>query len=131
MKVKMNKGNVLWLATIAYASLLMWLAIANVPSNIDSISAWHLDKLGHAAAYSVLGVLLARSLWLSGAGLSKGLVAGCAIAIAVGYGVITERIQTLISWRSLEGLDAAADAVGALVGGIVWSRLEPRKSRED
>jgi len=130
MKARTTTVNVLWLATIAYASLLMWLAIVHVPMRMVPASQWQLDKLYHGVAYMVLGVLVARTLWLSGPSLSRRLVAACAIAVVLGYGVMTERLQAAVYWRSVEELDAAANAAGALLGVAVWSRLEPRESGE-
>ena len=125
----MNRASAVWLVTMAYASALMWLAIANVPSRLDAASAFQLDKLWHACAYMLLAVLVARTLWLSAPGGSRGLVAACAIATALGYSMITERMQTTISWRTLEGFDAAANAAGVMVGVFAWSKLEPKESR--
>lgn len=129
MDVPMNRASAVWAATMAYASVLMWLAIANVPSRLDAGSAFQLDKLWHAGAYMLLAVLVARTLWLSAPGGSRGLVAACAIATAMGYAMITERMQATVSWRTSEGFDAAANAAGVLAGVFAWSRLEAKESR--
>lgn len=72
--------------------------------------AWfvHIDKWLHGATFAVLAVWFAgqyraRSYWRIGIGL-------------ILFGVLTEACQRLVTYRSADWFDIAADAAGIIVG---------------
>jgi VanZ family protein len=76
-------------------------------------SAPGLDKLVHAGSF--FGLAIAWR-W---AGLSMPVVA----ALGLVLGAVTEYGQGLLPWpRSADPIDFLADAVGVLVGLVVWAR---------
>ena len=77
------------------------------------LAAWFInaDKWLHAFTFAVLAIWFSgqyrpRSYWRIAAGL-------------LAFGVLIEAVQRLVSYRSAEGLDIVADAVGILVGLLI------------
>jgi len=101
-----------WVAFVVAASL--------VPAGAGHVPRLPInDKVGHFASYAVLALLgmpLARSprarafVWLAIVGLGAGL----------------EALQLLVPGRAAEGGDLLADALGALVGTLIWLALRRR-----
>ena len=90
---------------IFYASSLHQ---APLPPNIS-------DKLGHLAAYAVLGVLVTRG---TGGGLPVRVtwrLAAFSLLVTALYGVSDELHQWFVPGRSADVLDIAADAAGGLL----------------
>ena len=82
-----------------------------------------LDKWAHALGYGVLAVLLAwgrRTRAVAAVLVLGGLVAG--------YGAAIEGLQALVPTREASVADGVANALGALVGGLVW--LVARRGRD-
>jgi len=103
----------------AWAGLLIWLGTRPA----DGLpAAWPgVDKLAHAGAYGLLGLLVARaagarSVWLPAL---AGLV----------WGALDEWLQASVPGRSSDLLDIAADTIGALLGGWVAIRTAARGPR--
>jgi VanZ family protein len=101
----------LWLPVAAWAALIF--ALSSVPS-LDSGLSWDtpLRKAAHLSEYAILGALLLRALrrpapaWLVG----------------VAYAVTDEFHQHFVSGRNGNPVDVAIDAVGLLIGVVVYRR---------
>jgi VanZ family protein len=76
------------------------------------------DKVLHVGSYAVLAVLVAFAM-RAGGRRALALVA----VIAVGYGAAIELLQAPIPWRTLDALDATANAAGALLGVAAWTAI--------
>lgn len=76
------------------------------------------DKLLHAAAYAVLGLLLYRAFNTMDKRISPIRLAALSIFLTALYGVSDEIHQYFVPSRSAEFLDFAADAIGGGVGVI-------------
>lgn len=97
--------------------IVCWLSLTPSPPQIPGAFGW--DKLQHAGAYGLLTVLILqlfitlqfvpqKACWTAG-------------SIAVGYGALLEFLQLLVhTGRVAEWLDLVADAVGALLAGILY-----------
>jgi len=102
-----------------WAALLLFLG-SRTPQQLPDAPLLDLpgaDKLAHALAYGGLGYLLARARGPGSAGraLMTGLVAGLA------WGLLDETVQAFAPGRHADGLDLAADALGA--AGGAWLRF--------
>ncbi|UNC93967.1 VanZ family protein [Candidatus Contubernalis alkalaceticus] len=76
-------------------------------------------KNAHFCAYLILGFLVVKALWISGAAGVKGMV--LALVICVLYAVSDEVHQMFIPGRSGEVRDVFIDSVGAGIGiGLYW-----------
>ena len=88
------------------------------------------DKLIHAGLYLVLGALCCRALLY---GLPSGHRPVRRIALAAGlaalYGLSAELHQGWVPGRQVQALDLMADAMGGLLGALLWVRLQPLLSR--
>jgi VanZ family protein len=101
----------LWLPVVAWAALIF--ALSSIPS-LDSGLAWDtlLRKIAHVAEYAILGALFLRALrrpvpaWLSG----------------VAYAVTDEFHQHFVAGRHGAPVDVAIDALGVLVGVVIFWR---------
>jgi VanZ family protein len=92
------------------------LGLSLLPPSAPPMPDFGWDKLNHAVAFFVLGVLALKSFPGSGWLVVLGLVA---------FGVLVEVLQGLSGYRVAEWGDLLADFVGivAAVGlGLVWSR---------
>jgi VanZ family protein len=115
--------------------VLVWCAVifglSAIPSLGTGLGTWDLllRKLAHMTEYAVLAVLLARAL--SAGGRAHDRAAPFALGLAVLYAATDEIHQTFVRGRHGRPLDVAIDAVGALIGLIVWHRLVTRATRTD
>ncbi|HVM16319.1 MAG TPA: VanZ family protein [Gaiellaceae bacterium] len=101
-----------WLPVLAWAGVIF--ALSSVPGLTTGLGFWDLllRKLAHVAEFAILGALLARALPELYA-----LVAG------VGYAAIDELHQHTVPGRVGTLRDVALDAVGVLVGVLLWRRV--------
>lgn len=102
-------------AVIAWTSLLP-------PDDLPS-TAMVSDKVLHLLGYAILGSLAVLS----------GLRWGVALVAATAFGLVLEVAQGVLGYRSFEGADLLADAVGALAGSLITERVlrEVRRARAD
>ena len=106
----------LWLPVLAWAALIF--ALSSVPDLGTGLGGWDtvLRKLAHAGEYAVLGALLVRA---SGR-------AGLAVGLGAAYAITDEIHQTFVAGRAGSPVDVAIDAVGVLLGVLLWMRLRSR-----
>jgi VanZ family protein len=108
-----------WLPVLVWAAVIF--AFSSVPSFSTELGAWDtiLRKLAHLAEYAILGALLCRALRRP----------RLAVAVATLYAVSDEVHQTFVEGRVGAPLDVGIDAIGALIGVLVWTRLAGRAAR--
>ncbi len=110
----------LWLPVIAYIAFIFWLSSA--PRTAPSFLKWPGgDKAFHTVEYAGLGVLLLRALngsWPSKYEWGQLILAGWFIAMIIGG--LDEYYQQFTPTRSSSVLDWSADAIGALMGQILY-----------
>lgn len=98
-----------WVALLAATLVVCLLPVP--PTGVD-LALPHLDKAGHFGGYAALGAWGAllctrpRQVWA--------LVVGLAA-----YGACIEGLQGLVPWRSADGWDAVANALGAGTGAAL------------
>ena len=104
-----------WLAVVVWAGVIF--AFSSVPSLSTELGTWDtiLRKLAHLAEYAILGALLDRAL------RRPQLVV--AVALAGLYAVTDEVHQLFVEGRHGSPLDVAIDALGALLGVLLWRRV--------
>lgn len=115
-------------AAVAYAGLIYWLSSRPDPFPFVPRGLLSHDKLVHAVAYAVLGILVA--LALSGPRLAGGrrlLLA--AVAVASLYGATDEWHQARVPNRQADAADWVADTAGALGGAALAAAFLRRRSR--
>ena len=107
----------LWLPVVAWAGLIF--ALSSVPDLGTGLGGWDLvlRKLAHAAEYAVLGALLVRA---SGK-------AWPAVALGTLYAISDELHQSFVPGRVGSPLDVALDAIGVLVGVVLWQTVRARR----
>lgn len=116
-----------------WPSLLVWAALVFVGSSIPLPRGPGLDfpvgadKIAHGLAYAVLAGLAVRATSRLG---RRRVFALAAIGAAIVYGALLENWQRLLGGRTTELGDAIANAVGAVVGGLVALYVwRPRRQR--
>ena len=102
-----------WLPVVVWAAVIF--AFSSVPSLSTELGTWDtiLRKLAHLTEYAILGALLCRAVRRP----------AVAVAIATLYAVTDEVHQTFVEGRHGAPLDVGIDAIGAIVGVLVWHRL--------
>ena len=114
------RGVTVWRILYAAASLaIAWTSLLppdDLPSGLGLS-----DKVLHLLGYGGLGVLAVLS----------GLRWPWAITAVVGFGLVMEAAQGLLGYRSFEWAYLGADALGAVAGAVITSRVltEVRRSR--
>lgn len=94
---------------------LIFIIIASlVPSSMPSV--WHLDKVGHFAAY---GSLFALALFAFQATKTRISI----FFLAVGLGIMLEWLQSFVPGRDMSILDAITNTVGLIFGLIFYLLL--------
>jgi len=120
-----------WLNVAGWLAALAWGAFLVIQSGSPTVGGFlarilaHFpvgaDKVGHAAAYTVLGALLT---------LATGRV-WVAVLLATLFGVTDEIHQYFVPWRAADVFDVVADGAGALTGALsvaLLSRLMVRRT---
>ena len=114
-----------WLPAVAWLGLILGLSSVpaqSLPSGGVAAPLWSAAlrySLAHIAEYAVLGALLLRLL--ASYRIFNGWMAPLlAFALAVGFGALDEIYQSFIAGRNSMMADVGLDAVGALLGILVW-----------
>ncbi|MFC7177046.1 VanZ family protein [Halosegnis marinus] len=82
------------------------------------------DKWLHAAGYALLGAAAAYAAFdREGLDARRALAV---VALVAAYGLAIEGIQAPLAARTADLADAAANAVGAVVGTLPWLGVRPR-----
>jgi VanZ family protein len=91
----------------------------------------HLDKIGHVAAFTLLGLLSCAALSLFGK-LSGHMLISVAIGLTI-YAGLDEYTQSWVPGRTADPLDWLADVAGIVAGILlfVWIRRVLRRSASD
>jgi VanZ family protein len=107
----------LWLPVVAWAALIF--VLSSIPDLGTGLGGWDLvlRKIAHAAEFAVLGALLLRATGR----------AGLAFALGVTYAVSDEVHQSFVSGRQGSARDIAIDAVGVLLGIVLWQLARARR----
>jgi VanZ family protein len=102
-----------WLPVLLWAAVIF--AFSSVPSLSSGLGGWDLflRKCAHMTEYAILAVLVARA---------AGSYAW-AFALAVAYACTDELHQVFVRGRHGSPVDVCIDAVGAVVGLGVLSKL--------
>ncbi len=101
---------------ILFGLNLVFIVVASlIPSSMPSI--WHLDKVGHFAAYSSLFTLALFSFqptWIRIA----------AFFLATTLGVAMEWLQSYVPGREVSAIDAIANVAGLVFGIFVYRTIK-------
>ena len=94
----------------AWAALIF--VLSSIPSLSTGLGTWDLvlRKAAHVTEYAILGALLVRAL-------DRPAVA---TALAIGYAATDELHQHFVPGRAGTAVDVAADAVGVLLGVVLY-----------
>ena len=99
---------VLWIVRSLFGEkTATWLADAGIE--------FYIRKVAHFTEYAILGVLVARALFLNGAPHPALALVICAV-----YACLDEFHQFFVSGRSMELRDVCIDSSGALFGILVY-----------
>jgi VanZ family protein len=103
----------LWLPVVFWAGLIF--ALSSVSGLSTDLGVWDtvLRKCAHVVEYAILGAFLQRALWRE----------PLAVLIGSAYAVTDELHQSFVSGRQGSPLDWVIDAVGVVLGVLVFSRL--------
>jgi VanZ family protein len=112
------------LPAAAWAALIFWLSsradLPSVPFAFEGI-----DKLEHAGAYGIFGLLLLLALdW------PRPRAAVLAVGLAALYGITDEWHQSFVPGRQCDPFDWLADAAGALLAVASWIALRRRRREQ-
>jgi len=114
---------VIWAVLIFIAS-----SLTIKVSPIDRFGEWT-DEFYHVVEYAIFGFLLARSFSHSAVEGLRNNVLFTSFFIGAFYGVTDEIHQIFVPGREAAWLDAAADAVGTLLGSVAYCLLARCKTR--
>jgi VanZ family protein len=105
-----------WPSLLAWAGLVFVVSSIPLPQGPGVDLPIAPDKIAHGVAYAVLAGLAVRATSQLG---RRRVVAVAAIGAAIVYGALLENWQRLLGGRATELGDAVANAVGAVIGGLV------------
>jgi VanZ family protein len=116
-----------WLPLIAYCAAIFIQSSFPAPEQLPSFR--FSDKLLHAAAYALMGVLFYRAYaTIPLAAVADRLILLSILSAAL-YGASDEIHQAFVPFRNADVLDAVADAAGAVIGVLGWHSLSARLLR--
>ena len=110
-----------WLPLIAYCLILFLQSSSESPADLPAIE--HVDKVVHAGAYGLLGILFYRayrSRWPNASGWT---MANASLLSAAFYGLSDEIHQYFVPGRSADPWDWLADTTGAMLGVVAYHAL--------
>jgi len=118
--MKLNRNIVNWTAVAAFCALLFVGSVVSIDAGRSELGRLiqGRDKILHAVAYAILAVLACRALARPARGAWAYLVLG--VLFAISYGALLEGLQAGLAPRSCSVADAAANALGAGAGGLLW-----------
>lgn len=107
-----------WTPAVVWATLVL---VATSWPNPGLPQAGHVDKVIHACSYGLLGWLVGRAL-----PATTRVQVAAAFAGLVAFGALDEWHQGFIPGRATSAADLLADAVGALVGLLLFAARRRR-----
>lgn len=113
---------------IGWGPAALWAAVLFLLSEWESPGVRldsGLDKLVHGGLYLVFGFTLAWGKWRTPARAHSAVL----ILVGAAYGLLDEWHQTLVQGRDASLGDAVADALGVLLGFMVFTWLAARYTR--
>jgi VanZ family protein len=118
-------GTKKWLAVGWFLLTTLLLAMpGNALPKTNLVNIPNFDKIVHVGLFAVLTFLALYAL--NQPTFRKKTVVGL---MAIIYGTIMEYVQLhLVAYRSFEGIDIVADAIGAIMGVLVFSLLVKKSS---
>ncbi len=101
-----------WLPVGLWAGVIF--ALSSIPSLGTGLGVWDtiLRKGAHLAEYAILALLLVRAVGREAPALGLGVL----------YAASDELHQSFVRGRHASPVDVAIDAVGLLLGALVWRR---------
>ncbi len=113
-----------WGPAALWAAVLFLLSAWSSPGvSLDS----GLDKVVHGGVYMILGLSLAWGRTRTASGVSVAVL----IVMGVVYGALVEWYQTFVPGREAELMDGLANAIGVLVGYVLFTRFMPYSREGD
>ncbi len=106
-----------WILPLAMMGGIFYLS--HIPGDLLPSIFPNADKLVHGLLYAMLGALMLWAL-VSSKGMLSSTLCGWGIALSTLYGILDEWHQWYVPGRSVEAADVIADAVGALVGVLLY-----------
>jgi VanZ family protein len=113
-----------WMPLIVYMLALVALSVGPTLPSDGKLAGISIDKLYHAGAYAIMGVLVARAVTTSQAN-QKGLGSVAAVLVAtlacLLFGAAIEILQCFTPPRTASLLDTAADGIGGVAGSTLFA----------
>ncbi len=110
-----------WLPTLIYCVLIFILSSFSKPFPKSLVLLN--DKLLHIVEYSILGFLLARSIFSLDLRYSKRLLFVSAVILSTLYGISDEVHQSLVPGRNVSFGDMISDGFGSLIGAFGYFKM--------
>jgi VanZ family protein len=112
-----------WLPLISYAVLIFIQSHHSVPEEVPSWT--FLDKVLHMAGYGLFGALFYRAYGSRRKKYSTRRLAITSVVATVLYGLSDEVHQYFVPFRTADPLDLLADAIGGVIGVLVYRAISP------
>ena len=115
----------IWVFVGIYASAIFTFSSLSDPP-VPTFNFSNIDKVYHALEYAALAFLLMCALRTTFPTRSTTQLILWGVALTVLYGCSDEFHQAFTPGREMSVYDALADAVGAGLVGLVWTKMERR-----
>ena len=103
-----------WLPLIAYCALIFILSSRPLPKEVPVF--FGVDKVMHAAAWTVLGILCFRAFQSRWSQAKPSAIVALSVAVSVLFGISDEFHQSFVPSRTADIRDLVFDFLGSIIG---------------
>ncbi|MDI6891155.1 MAG: VanZ family protein [Thermodesulfovibrionales bacterium] len=114
---------------MAYCIFIFALSSSSKPL-LPTPSFYGADKVIHGIEYTVLGLLLSRSIFNSNLRFSGKFLIILTVALAILYGISDEIHQAFIPGRDTSPWDVLADGLGGTLGVLCYTKANRARQLE-
>ena len=119
-----------WFPVLLWATLIFSFSSIKV-SALPHVNIYHIDKIAHFLEFFIFAVLLSSALKETSPRWFPVKILVISAIIASLYGLMDEYHQSFVLYRTPDFFDFVSDALGAIIGAVVFMNRTKKGIRRD